>query len=75
MIEYALTLYQRVDYLLELAGMTLPKTPERTGRVFKYLDRTLTLLGMESEEGVEEALRRSKVAIRACYTAVLARAG
>ncbi len=73
-IEDALTLYQRVDYLLELSGMTLPKTPERMGRIVEYLDRTLTLLGMESEEGVEEALRRYKIAVRECYTVVLARA-
>ncbi|MCK5408041.1 MAG: hypothetical protein KAJ37_11315, partial [Candidatus Krumholzibacteria bacterium] len=74
MIEAALTLYQRVDYLLELAGMTLPKTPERMGRIVEYLDRTLTLLGMESEEGVEEGLRRYKFSVRKCYTEVLARA-
>jgi len=74
MIEDALTLYQRVDYLLELAGMTLPKTSERMGRIVEYLDRTLTLLGMESEDGVEEALRHYKIAVRECYTEILARA-
>jgi glutamate-ammonia-ligase adenylyltransferase len=75
MIEDALTLFQRVDYLLELAGVTLPKTPEQMGRIVDYLDRTLTLLGMESEGGVDEALRRYKAAVRECYTEVLTKAG
>jgi glutamate-ammonia-ligase adenylyltransferase len=75
MIEDALTLFQRVDYLLELGGMTLPKTPERMDKTVDYLDRTLTLLGMECEGAVDEALRHRKTAVRECYLEMLARVG
>jgi glutamate-ammonia-ligase adenylyltransferase len=74
-VEDALSLFQRVDYLLELAGMALPKTPERMGQVLDYLDQTLVLLGMQGDVGVEQGLRRYKAAVRECYTKVMAATG
>jgi glutamine synthetase adenylyltransferase len=63
----AFELYRRVDFLLELQGFTLPKSPQKEKKVAVYLDRTFDLLGLRPEGGIEMALAESKRAVRACY--------
>jgi glutamate-ammonia-ligase adenylyltransferase len=63
----ALELFRRVDFLLELQGFSLPKTPEKEKKIAGYLDRTFDLLGLRPESGIEKALAESKQAVRTCY--------
>jgi glutamate-ammonia-ligase adenylyltransferase len=69
--EEALTLFERTEHLMDLAGHVLPRTPERVRETFDYLDKTMSLLGMEVAGGVERALQRCKTAVRERYNAVL----
>jgi glutamine synthetase adenylyltransferase len=67
-----LSLYRRIDWLLELQGWTLPKTRERVEAVTRYLDCTLDLMGTPAVSGVSEAVLRGKKTIRAGYEGLLA---
>jgi len=63
----ALTLYNRVEYLLDLAGMVLPKTEEKSHEIIDYLDRTMELLGLAVDGGVRHALTAHKTEVREIY--------
>jgi glutamine synthetase adenylyltransferase len=66
-LSAAFELYQRIDFLLELQGFSLPNTPEKEKRIAGYLDRTFALLGFPMEGGVENALKLRKREVRGCY--------
>ncbi len=67
MLADAFELFRRVDFLLELQGFSLPKSPQKEKRIAGYLDRTFEMLGLGPDGGVEKALAESRRAVRACY--------
>ncbi|UCG51085.1 MAG: hypothetical protein JSW58_12905 [Candidatus Latescibacterota bacterium] len=66
-LSRALGVFRHVDFLLELQEFSLPRTGEKTRWIARYLDRTLSLLGIEIEEGIEKRLSETKRAVRDCY--------
>jgi glutamate-ammonia-ligase adenylyltransferase len=67
MLGESFQLFRNVDFLLELQGFSLPRSPEKERTISSYLDRTFDLLGLRAEGGVEKSLAESKRAVRACY--------
>ena len=69
----AFELYQRVELLMDLQETAHPRSAERHAWLRRYLDRTFAWLGAEVPGGVEQALERTRGAVRHVYQRVLSR--
>jgi glutamate-ammonia-ligase adenylyltransferase len=69
-LEGALALFTIVEHLMELQEMTHPGTEEKARRVGTHLSRTLTSLGLTSDDA-GRALSETKAGVRRCYNRVL----
>ncbi|UCH84993.1 MAG: hypothetical protein JSW50_04690 [Candidatus Latescibacterota bacterium] len=63
----ALDYFQRVDFVLELQAIPLPKSGAKAEVTSRYLDKTFELLGLEVGEGVGKKLKEHKCRVRECF--------
>ncbi len=64
-------IFHKVDFLLELQGLSLPNTREKEKKTAAYLDRIFECLGTPLEGGVENHLDELKRRVRECYGRVV----
>jgi glutamine synthetase adenylyltransferase len=63
----ALSLYNAVEYFLELQEYSLPRSDEKSQQLDLYLTRTLECWGVACPEGAEALVAAAKQSIRACF--------
>ena len=63
----AFTLYNQVDFLIELQGLSRPTTTEKARKTELYLDRSLELIGIPVDSGAAAALTECKTRVREIY--------
>jgi glutamate-ammonia-ligase adenylyltransferase len=74
-VESALELYSKVEYLLELQEISLPRSAEKSLQLEKYVHSAIDYLGGSLTAGVAEELSRRKKSVRRCFEKVVEKAG
>jgi hypothetical protein len=69
----ALDLFTLVERLMELQGLGHPGSNAKAASLETYVDRSLSFLGIDIDDGVTAALERSKRAVRRAYEHALDR--
>jgi glutamate-ammonia-ligase adenylyltransferase len=67
-LNEALELYTRIEYLMELQGFSLPQTEERENYLQAYINRTFAYLELAPKTGVKDHLTATKTAVRRIFT-------
>lgn len=72
MLKEALTLFARIECLIELSGEPLPSSEARTTEMASEIEKILALLGMPVRGSLLDALARRKADVRASYDRFIA---
>jgi glutamine synthetase adenylyltransferase len=71
----ALSLYNAVEYFLELQEYSLPRSDEKSRQLDRYLSRTLESWGVVCPDGAQALLAATKQTVRACFDRFVRNAG